>query len=76
MTAFSSRGRQYVWKVLPMGLSVSPGIFQSVMMEIFGEYINKGVLVYIDDILIYSKSEMEHFRLLKIAFEKLKEAGI
>ena len=76
MTAFSCRGRQYEWKRLPMGLSVAPGLFQSVMMKVFDEYVFKGIICYVDDILIYSKTKDEHFKLLAKAFARLKEAGV
>ena len=76
MTSFACRGRQYRWKVLPMGLSVSPGIFQSVMMQILGELIFNGVIVYIDDIIIYSNTAETHYALLKMVVERLLKAGI
>lgn len=76
MTSFAARGRSYAWKVLPMGLSVSPGIFQSVMMDILGDEINKTSLVYIDDVIVYTKTKEEHFAALERVFEKLLAVGI
>ena len=57
-------------------MSVSPGVFQSVMMEIFGEMVFRGVIVFVDDLLVYSKTKEEHFNLLKRIFNRLKLAGM
>ena len=76
LTAFSCRGRLYEYKRLPQGMSISPGAFQSVMMEIFGDHVFKGIMVFVDDLLIYSKTKDEHLRLLNIAFNKLKLSGM
>ena len=76
LTAFSCRGRLYEYKRLPQGMSISPGAFQSVMMEIFGKHIFKGIIVFVDDVLVYSKTKEEHFNLLKIVFNRLKLAGM
>ena len=76
MTAFPARGRLYAWQVLPMGLSVSPGIFQQVMMKVLGDEIYKSCVVYIDDIIIYSKTADDHIDALNRIFRKLLEAGI
>ena len=76
LTAFSCRGRLYEYKRLPQGMSISPGAFQSVMMEIFGKYVFKGIIVFVDDVLVYSKTKNEHFNLLKIVFNRLKLSGM
>ena len=76
LTAFSCRGRLYEYKRLPQGMSISPGAFQSVMMEIFGDQVFKGIMVFVDDLLVYSKTKDEHIRLLSIAFNKLKLSGM
>ena len=76
MTAFPARGRLYAWQVLPMGLSVSPGIFQQVMMSVLGDDIYQSCVVYIDDIIIYSKTQNDHIAALERIFKKLLEAGI
>ena len=76
ITAFSCRGRQYEWKRLPMGLSVSPGLFQSVMMRVFSEDVFRGIIVYVDDILIYTRTKEEHYKLIAKAFSKLRAAGV
>ena len=75
-TAFSVEGKQYEYLKLPMGLSVSPQIFQRIMMGILKEELDKGIIVYLDDILVYSKTAGEHLRLLKTMLGKLSSAGI
>jgi hypothetical protein len=59
-TAFNTRYGQYSWLVLPMGLCNSPPVFQSLMNKVLADCIDKTALVYLDDILIYSKTMEEH----------------
>ena len=76
LTAFSSNGRQYEFRVLPMGLSCAPGIMQRCMMSIFSDFIFKFALIYLDDLLIYSQNEKEHFHHLSLVFKRLREHGL
>ena len=76
LTAFSVEGKQYEYLKLPMGLSVSPQIFQRIMMDILREHLNEGMIVYLDDILVYSETPEEHLRLLKAMLQKISRAGI
>ncbi|ORD95628.1 YI31B [Hepatospora eriocheir] len=75
-TAFSCSSGQYRYKVLPMGLVNAPYIFQRVMTKLFKEYINVFVVVYLDDILVYSKDEESHFKHLNLVLEIIKEYGL
>ncbi|KAG2191485.1 hypothetical protein INT47_004957, partial [Mucor saturninus] len=59
-TAFNTRYGQFSWLVLPFGLCNAPPVFQTLMNRILGEYIDKTTIVYLDDILIYSKTLDEH----------------
>ncbi len=61
-TAFVTPTGHYEYRVMPYGLSNSPSIFQNFMHEIFRDMINRFVLIYIDDILIYSHTIEEHRR--------------
>jgi hypothetical protein len=58
--------------VLIEGLTNSPATFQTVMNSIFHPYIRKFVVVYIDDILNFSKSEAEHQAHVRLALEVLR----
>jgi hypothetical protein len=59
-TAFQTPFGHFQFKVLIEGLTNAPATFQTVMNSIFHPYIRKFVVVYIDDILIFSKTEAEH----------------
>ena len=54
--AFSSRYGTYQFTVMPFGLSTAPSTFQRVMNQIFFDLLDNGVLCYLDDLLIYSKT--------------------
>lgn len=56
---------------MPFGLTNAPATFQCIMNLVFEGYIKKFVLVFMDDILVYSKSLTEHLQHLKIVFEIL-----
>ena len=59
--------------VTPFGLANAPAIFQNMMNEIFKGLIDHGVVIYLDDILIYSRNEDEHIALTKKVLERLLE---
>ncbi|KAG1468527.1 hypothetical protein G6F56_003781 [Rhizopus delemar] len=72
-TAFNTRYGSFEFMVLPFGLTNSPPTFQKMMNSILGEFIDKFVLVYLDDILIYSKSQKEHTEHIHQVLSKLRE---
>jgi hypothetical protein len=69
-TAFISRYGLYEYMVMSFGLTNAPAYFMYLMNKVFMEYLDKFVVVFIDDILVYSRSEEEHLRL---ALQKLRE---
>ena len=71
-TAFRTPFGHFQFKVLIEGLTNAPATFQTVMNSIFHPYIRKFVVVYIDDILIFSKSEAEHQAHLRLVLDVLK----
>ena len=72
-TAFRTRYRQYQYKVIQFGLVNSPATFQRMMNKILREFLNQGVVVYLDDILIYSKTHAEHVAMVKKVLSRLME---
>jgi hypothetical protein len=69
-TAFVSRYGLYEYTVMSFGLTNAPAYFMYLMNKVFMEYLDKFVMLFIDDILVYSRSEEEHLRL---ALQKLRE---
>ncbi len=59
-TAFITPSGHYEYRVMPYGLSNSPSVFQCFMNEVFWEFLHQFMIVYIDDILIYSRNLAEH----------------
>ncbi|GJT90153.1 putative reverse transcriptase domain-containing protein [Tanacetum coccineum] len=72
-TAFRTRYGHYEFQVMPFGLTNAPAVFMDLMNRVCKPYLDKFVIVFIDDILIYSKDEKEHEEHLKTILELLKE---
>ena len=72
-TAFVTRYGSYEYTVMPFGLTNAPSYFMNMMNKVFMEFLDKFVVLFIDDILIYSKSVNEHETHLHIIMEKLRE---
>ena len=72
-TTFRMRYGHYEFTVVPFGLSNAPIVFMCLMNGIFREYLDKFVIVFLDDILIYSKSEEEHEKNLRMVLQVLRE---
>jgi hypothetical protein len=72
-TAFITRYGLYEYTVMSFGLTNAPAYFMYLMNKVFMEYLDKFVVVFIDDILIFSKNEEEHDEHLRLVLQKLRE---
>ncbi|GJZ77400.1 putative reverse transcriptase domain-containing protein [Tanacetum coccineum] len=72
-TTFRTRYCHYEFQVMPFGLTNAPTIFMDLMNRVCKQYLDKFMIVFIDDILIYSKNEKEHDEHLKLILELLKK---
>jgi hypothetical protein len=71
-TAFHTRYGLYEYTVMSFGLTNAPAYFMYLMNKVFMEYLDKFFVVFIDDILIFSKTEEEHEKHLRMVLEKLR----
>ncbi|KAL0150908.1 hypothetical protein M9458_053827 [Cirrhinus mrigala] len=70
-TAFSTTSGHYEYRVMPFGLANSPSYFQAFINEVFRDMLNRWVIIYIDDILIYSNSLTEHIKHVRSVLQRL-----
>ena len=76
MTNFITQYGQWQWTVMPMGLSSAPSSFQRLLNHVLKPHINTFVLIYLDDILIFSNSLEEHLEHIDIVLRLLKENNL
>ncbi|KAL0204373.1 hypothetical protein M9458_002391, partial [Cirrhinus mrigala] len=75
-TTFVTPTGHYECQVMPYGLSISPSVFQTFMNEVFREFLHRFVVVYIDDILIYSRNMAEHRQHVQQVLHKLRQHNL
>ncbi|GKA79365.1 putative reverse transcriptase domain-containing protein [Tanacetum coccineum] len=75
-TTFKTRYRHYKFQVIPFGLTNAPAVFMDLMNRVCKPYIDKFVIVFIDDIIIYSRDEKQHEEHLKTILELLKKEDL
>ncbi|GBG91783.1 hypothetical protein CBR_g53672 [Chara braunii] len=73
-TAFKTRYGTYEYLVMPFGLCNAPGTFQTEMHRIFRPYLDKFMVVYLDDILVFSKTTREHAEHLALVLQSLRDS--
>ena len=72
-TTFTTRYGHYEFFIMPFGLTNTPTTFMDLMNMVFQPYLDQFFMVFIDDILVYSRDEQEHEQHLKIVLQTLRE---
>lgn len=75
-TTFRTRYGTYQFRVTPFGLAGAPSTFQRIMRNVFMKELDESVVVYLDDISVYSESKELHFQHLSIVFQRMREARL
>src|SRR3954464_8496082 len=76
MTAFCTRYGSFEYLVMPFGLTNAPATFQHFMNEVFSDISDLFVVVYLDDILIYSDSLEDHRNHVRVVLQRLRENNL
>ncbi|GKT37815.1 uncharacterized protein LOC109101758, partial [Aduncisulcus paluster] len=76
ITAFTTPLGLFEWNVLPFGLKTAPAIFQKTLQHVFSDIMFHGVLVYLDDIIVYADDAPTFISRLSEGFNRLEEFGL
>ena len=72
-TAFNTRYGHFEYMVMPFGLCNAPATFQTLMQSVLADFLDDFVVVYLDDILIYSRNDVEHRQHIRKVLQRLRE---
>ena len=72
-TAFLTKFGSYEFLVMPFGLTNAPSVFMDVMNRTFEDFVNQFVIVFIDDILVYSKTQQQYEEHLRAVLERMED---
>jgi len=72
-TTFRTRYGHYEFLVMPFGVTNVPSVIMNLMNQVFSQYLDQFVIVFIDDILIYSKRDREHAEHLRIVLQTFQQ---
>ena len=75
-TAFRCRYGLFEYNVMPFGLCNAPGTFQHYMNDTFRDFLDKFLIIYLDDLLVYSDTLAEHRRHVRMVLERLRDAEL
>jgi hypothetical protein len=75
-TAFITKYGLYEFTVMSFGLTNAPAYFMYLMNSVFMDYLDQSVVVFIDDILVYSQNEQEHEEYLRKVLQRLRDCQL
>ena len=75
-TAFRSRFGHFEYVVMPFGLTNAPAVFQDLMNDVFRDYLDQFVIIYLDDILIFSPDQVSHDKHVSLVLERLQRNNL